>query len=784
MTTASASNRLAFEFGTKAETLDRLRGSLRHARLCEQIHFTSRDWQSDPATVLDGIFANMTGAAFAIRSSRLDEDGHDQSMAGAYASVIGVPLERDAISAAVSAVLASYGGDILPEDQVLVQPMVTDVTASGVAFSYDIATGAPYVTINYDDFSGRTDTVTAGGQSKLIVVRRGGEDSMRSTRFRNLIDVIYELEEITASKAVDIEFCIDASDRIYVLQVRPLAVQHSMSAGDLQSFHDRLNSLEHEVSRCLAVSQSLPGRRTILGEMPDWNPAEMIGTTPTPLAASLYSSLITDRVWSRARAEMGYRDVAVPLMVMLEGHPYIDVQRSLNSFLPAGVPDRLAAKIVDAQIDFLEDNQHCHDKIEFDVAITAWDFALAPRLAILRDAGLSAADIDAFERHALSHTRTMLSDRQTSPDAALAHVRGLRSRIDAARSLPPLDRGLEILRETAPHGTVPFAILARQAFVAMALLRSLVSTGAMSQDDYAAFLRSIHTVATDFVHHRARLSAGAVQESDFMGRYGHLRPGTYDIRVPRYDEAPELYLSGDAPEPAEPPPFEPTPALCRDIDGLLTEADIPLDTGALLGFARTAIAGRELAKFQFTRGISNALQAFCEWGAAAGVERDEIAFLRLESLSAIGAGETSPDALRESVEAARIRQQQDRRIRLPSIVASRADCNVVRMPLGKPNFITAGKVAGPVAVLSTDQQRFDIDGTIVVIESADPGFDWIFSHAILGLVTKYGGANSHMAIRCAEFELPAAIGCGERNFAMILEAGRVEIDCVGETIRV
>ena len=64
-----------------------------------------------------------------------------------------------------------------------------------------------------------------------------------------------------------------------------------------------------------------------------------------------------------------------------------------------------------------------------------------------------------------------------------------------------------------------------------------------------------------------------------------------------------------------------------------------------------------------------------------------------------------------------------------------------------------------------------IDGCIVLIESADPGFDWIFSHAITGLVTKYGGANSHMAVRCAEFGLPAAIGCGER-----LCAGR---DAVG-----
>ena len=50
------------------------------------------------------------------------------------------------------------------------------------------------------------------------------------------------------------------------------------------------------------------------------------------------------------------------------------------------------------------------------------------------------------------------------------------------------------------------------------------------------------------------------------------------------------------------------------------------------------------------------------------------------------------------------------------------------------------------------------------MERADPGFDWIFSKDIKGLVTKYGGSNSHMAIRCAEFNIPAAIGCGDQIY--------------------
>ena len=47
---------------------------------------------------------------------------------------------------------------------------------------------------------------------------------------------------------------------------------------------------------------------------------------------------------------------------------------------------------------------------------------------------------------------------------------------------------------------------------------------------------------------------------------------------------------------------------------------------------------------------------------------------------------------------------------------------------------------------------------IVVIENADPGFDWIFSHKIKGLITKFGGINSHMSIRCEELNVPAIIG--------------------------
>ena len=43
--------------------------------------------------------------------------------------------------------------------------------------------------------------------------------------------------------------------------------------------------------------------------MPDWDPAEIIGTKPRPLALSMYRELITDHVWSKNRTNYGYKNV-------------------------------------------------------------------------------------------------------------------------------------------------------------------------------------------------------------------------------------------------------------------------------------------------------------------------------------------------------------------------------------------------------------------------------------------------------------------------------------------
>ena len=81
-----------------------------------------------------------------------------------------------------------------------------------------------------------------------------------------------------------------------------------------------------------------------------------------------------------------------------------------------------------------------------------------------------------------------------------------------------------------------------------------------------------------------------------------------------------------------------------------------------------------------------------------------------------------------------------------------------------------------------EKEGTELDGRIAFIPQADPGYDWLFGYDIAGLVTMYGGTNSHMAIRAAEFGLPAAIGVGESLYEQLSDFEIIELNCEGKTI--
>ncbi len=125
----------------------------------------------------------------------------------------------------------------------------------------------------------------------------------------------------------------------------------------------------------------------------------------------------------------------------------------------------------------------------------------------------------------------------------------------------------------------------------------------------------------------------------------------------------------------------------------------------------------------------------------------------------------------------RVNLENDQLI-LPSIITSKKDFEIVEHYQAKPNFITQKIIESKVIDISKNKKEIEgIEGNIVLIENGDPGYDWIFTRNPAGLITMYGGVASHMSIRCAEFGIPAAIGCGEEIYNKIKKVNNVRIDC-------
>jgi phosphohistidine swiveling domain-containing protein len=219
----------------------------------------------------------------------------------------------------------------------------------------------------------------------------------------------------------------------------------------------------------------------------------------------------------------------------------------------------------------------------------------------------------------------------------------------------------------------------------------------------------------------------------------------------------------------------------QQIDTLLEGDDgIGGNANNLLNYIREAIKAREYGKFVFTRSISTMLELIVEFGRQHGLSREEMSHIPIDNLLNLvkfSSDINAEEHLREISEKEKEKHDVSVAVRLPQLLTEPDGVYVIPFQVSHPNFITRKKIVAPCVVLSSKIDVPALEEKIVLIEGADPGFDWIFSQKIAGLVTKYGGVNSHMAIRCAEFGIPAAIGCGEQRFDMLLKSSHAHLDC-------
>lgn len=791
-------------FRGKAQTLENLAPLSRKAAVLPLVRFTIAEWRRSRVPLLARIRETLGERLLLVRSSTTSEDALAGSAAGKFRSVLDVDgRDEKSVSAAIDDVIASYATDgraADEQDEVLVQPQLSNLVASGVLLTRDPQTGAPYFVLELDESSGRSDIVTSGAAGTVTtsyIAWSAAAVAPLPAAARQAIDVGQELVSLAHLDALDIEFGIDRSGVCHLFQARPLAVAARASA---VSDHDLLDMVEHArtfVADRMRPSPRLAGASTVLGTMPDWNPAEMIGSAPRPLALSLYQALIGDASFAEARARLGYRDVTPEALVLaVGGKPYVDVRVSLNSLLPAGIDEAVAGFWTDACLDRLRREPALHDKLEFEVAITCltpdWP-AHAKRIA---EAGIDAMAQRQFESLLRQLTGSIIAG-QVEPvvrqRASLDQLAKRRQQILAARAedIPGLGRQVRhLLDDCRRLGIVPFSILARYAFVAMAFLRGLRATGAIDAADYDHFLHAIPTVSSAIAADLRQFADGAVGQDVLISRYGHLRPNSYEITSPNYAARPEQYLRAPARHASvagsAQDPIDILLGRRHAIEAAIAELDLAIDVPTLARFIVDSIAGREHAKFEFMKNLDAALESIATLGDRLDLSREQLSFIPIDEFRRLETDSVT-QAIRSHLR--RISAFNEKRwsvtatLRLPDLLREPQDVVSFRREEWRANFITRKHVISAPVWLDEAPSGTPLDGAIVMIRAADPGFDWIFGHPIAGMVTQYGGVASHMAIRAAEFALPAAIGCGGGVFETLRGATKIELDCANGILR-
>jgi len=474
-----------------------------------------------------------------------------------------------------------------------------------------------------------------------------------------------------------------------------------------------------------------------------WNPSEIIGTLPNRLDYSLYRYIITDNHWDTALAFMGYHDVRpAKLMVMFGGKPYIDLKHTFNALLPAKLPKKIREKLVKSYFDKLFKNPELHDKVEFEVIHNCYNYTFENSLTKLTDT-FTDNELKIIKETVEQLTNKIFMDSERwfkEAQDGIYQINESRKNILTNIDHKSIDSIIicikKLLDSTIDYGTINFSRLARMAFIGNSILKSMVAKNMITREFYDDYLKSISVVRIG----------------------GHLRPGTYDITSPRYDQNPEIVI--DQKEKKKKKTLK-IPNILKDKDD----------------FIKKSIEGRELVKYEFTKNLSDAIELIAELGELLGFSRVDMAQLDIKEIFMVESRSAKyiKEIWRLIIDHRKKEKTIHEKLSLPPLVFSELDFKIVPTYVSKPNFITQKQIEGQLVVLDMKEKQ-DIRGKVVAIENADPGYDWIFNKKIKGLITCYGGVASHMAIRCAEFGIPAAIGCGVDLYKHIKNGVNIILD--------
>ena len=761
-------------FNNKAQTLIDLK--IKKGKIPKLIKIKFDDYFKNKRKFLNKIGIFFRNKKIIIRSSFSNEDTNKSSNAGKYESYLNINY-NDFKEIDLKIKRLSKLKNKIKGENFFIQEMVKDVSFSGVVLTRNLEDYTKCININF--FDGKnTEAVTSGRTETKSIVFFENDKFKIPKKFFNLYLCVKEIIQFTNEPDLDIEFAVNNKGKVFILQVRKIVIPKKYKKINLD-YKSLFLNLEKKINKLKLNHNNLLGDTTYFGNMPDWNPAEIIGTKPRPLALSLYQELITNHVWSENRLAYGYRDLSqFHLMTTFYGTPYVDVRIDFNSWIPSDLNEKISQKIIKYYLKKFNDNDDIHDKIEFEILFTCATFTTKKRLENEFKNILNKKEIQSFYKSLKKINLISFSKRKD--DSELIKILEKKQSDLKISKLYEIDKIYWAIEDCKKYGTLPFAGLARCGFVGVELLNSLQKIGAISENEKINFLSNIKTITTEMKNDLLKLN-----KKDFLIKYGHLRPGTYDITSKNYKSNYKEYFNHKNSHHKKTNYNKKKKfTINKKTRQALKKLGIYKNINDLFDFIKDSIAQREYSKFIFSKSIDYVFENLKIFGKRFGISNDDLSYIKIDKILNMHfniSNYSTINNLKKHISENKKEYNSNKNIYLPDVIKTSKDLYIQFKNFDKINFISNKSITSNIINFDKSIIKPSYNG-IVCIENADPGYDFLFNKNIKGLITKYGGLNSHMAIRCSEMNIPALIGVGEKNFLNIKKHKIIKIDCIGKKL--
>lgn len=687
-------------------------------------------WKKQKSRCLEEVLNAFTGKKVIVRSASEIEDHWNQSNAGKFQSyVIPEPLTDNSINELIASVETVFKKDAQMIDSCLfIQEYETNLQQCGVLFTEHPKFGK-YLTLSYVNEPGDSDLVTGSrSEREETILCHIGHLRLLPLADQRLVNALLSLKKYLPKYfGYDFEYGI-RGEKIYVFQARALTFSSASSyipdsvSSNFLNF--QMKNLDLELRR-----------NRILSNMADWNPVEILGVRPSVLANSIFEKYISRSNWIKSRKEMGYYSPEQDnLCYEVSGSLYVRIPLSLSSLTPASASSDFRKKLIECYLEFFQLNIVTHDQVEFQFPCSLFRAQKMKMLEALVKMGLEREETDEYLDCLIRLTERQVLDSGDFSWEKFIAIKDL--------DYECLDRNLDLV-------SLQFCKVARHAFIARKWIEEFV------HEERDQILEAISK--------KARFSFHQILKKQGVTTF---RQREYGFEI--FSQSNEISIDNSYSEELENGPFEILGKIVKEVE---PSQEIQ---NKLTNFVIESLVGREVGKRILLLSLQRLFDFTIENSDKIKAPRACLEFLKIDELYKDFSSFDHQGAVLER----KFHREIEKTIFLPDVILKSEDLLCHRLDSSRQGYyIGENVISGKIT--SLDDARNEIGSeSIVLLERGEPGLDWLFNTSIAGIITKYGGPNSHVAIQCFEKGKFCILGVGQKKFDDLQKhkGGQITID--------